>query len=202
METREVNKKWYNNLDNKGRQKLLDNTKKYRLTFRGVVNTIYNSQKQASKKRSHDAPDYSFEDLLLYCKNSRKFNILYQNWVDSKYNKKLKPSIDRIDDNVGYTMSNIFVNTWYGNISRASKSVKIGTNKFNSTRIEVVQFDKNGKKVNSFISIAEASRQTGVNASNIQNCIRGYKLDKNRPSGRINIKTAGGYIWEKLDATV
>lgn len=51
----------------------------------------------------------------------------------------------------------------------------------------VLQFDKNKKLIQNFISVSEASRLTGVNLSNISQCCEGHR------------KTAGGFIWEYQD---
>lgn len=48
---------------------------------------------------------------------------------------------------------------------------------------KVVQLDKNRKKINEFISVREAERETGVCRSNIYSCLKG------------KYKTAGGFIW-------
>lgn len=50
----------------------------------------------------------------------------------------------------------------------------------------VQQFDRKGKFINSYVSISEASRQTGVHISAISSALKGV------------ISTAGGYTWETL----
>ena len=51
-------------------------------------------------------------------------------------------------------------------------------------RCPIDQFDENGDYINTFVSIAEASRQTGIGDTSIGNCLRGRS------------KKAGGYIWK------
>ena len=51
--------------------------------------------------------------------------------------------------------------------------------------VTIYQFDKEGNYITSFPSIAQASRQTGVNATNIWQCANGYS----------SYSHAGGYKW-------
>lgn len=55
--------------------------------------------------------------------------------------------------------------------------------------VEVVQLTKSGEYINTYPSIAEASRQTGINVSTISSCC-------NR---RNHNKSAGGFLWTYLD---
>ena len=50
---------------------------------------------------------------------------------------------------------------------------------------KVIQYDLNGNIITEFISVKEASMQTGIDKSCIANCCRGIK----------NHATAGGFIW-------
>lgn len=51
--------------------------------------------------------------------------------------------------------------------------------------VPIYQFDKNGKYITSFPSIAQASRQTGITDNNIWQCANGYS----------GYSYAGGYKW-------
>ena len=66
-----------------------------------------------------------------------------------------------------------------------SKKIVIKTRKFLDTvRKPVEQYDKFGVLINSYNSITEASKITGVNSSNIGECCYGRR------------KSAGNYIWK------
>lgn len=52
--------------------------------------------------------------------------------------------------------------------------------------IEVIQLTKDGEFVNQYSSIAEASKQTGINVSTIESCVNKKRY-----------KSAGGFIWVK-----
>ena len=50
----------------------------------------------------------SKKEFLVWCNNNlEKFNQLRKNWARSGYKRKLAPSIDRIDNSVGYIVGNM-----------------------------------------------------------------------------------------------
>ena len=57
----------------------------------------------------------------------------------------------------------------------------------NKKRKEIIQFSKNGDKINEFISLTEAGRKTDINNSHISQCCLGKR------------KSAGGFIWKYKD---
>lgn len=64
-----------------------------------------------------------------------------------------------------------------------TKEELIYTNE-NKKRRKVIQYDKEGKYLNTFESLADAYRETGISDSTISSCCRN------------KLKTAGGFIWE------
>lgn len=52
------------------------------------------------------------------------------------------------------------------------------------SNVSVIQYDKMGKLIAKFKSVSEASRKTGLYASNIFACIGG------------RLKTTGGFVWK------
>ena len=54
-------------------------------------------------------------------------------------------------------------------------------------RSPINQYTKNGDYVNTYPTIAEASRQTGIGDTSIGNCLRGWS------------KSAGGYVWKFVE---
>lgn len=69
--------------------------------------------------------DYlSKEEWLYWCyekENYKKFMKIYNSWVQSDYNQKLTPSIDRIDNKIGYISSNLQWLTLSQNCKKHSK---------------------------------------------------------------------------------
>lgn len=59
------------------------------------------------------------EDMLKYNTN-KEFVNLYNNWITSKKNRKLVPTLDRIDSSKGYTVDNVKWKT----LSENSKNVR------------------------------------------------------------------------------
>lgn len=69
---------------------------------------------------------------------------------------------------------------------RIQQAIKMGE----KNRKPIAQFTKDGKFVKEYISIIEASRQTGLSHQNISNC-----LSPNQKKS----KSAGGYVWKYID---
>jgi hypothetical protein len=152
-----------------------------RRTKNGLISQIYRSQKKGSIKRGYPLPLYSKEELIEWANSQSSFNILYNNWVKSGYNKNLTPSIDRINDYKSYTFDNIQLITWEENINKAHADRINGIN--NKTSKAVLQYSLNEDFIKEYHSLAEAERQTGVFATTItQVCLNKYKQ-------------SGGYIW-------
>ena len=144
--------------------------KEHSKTKTGVINTIYRSQKSSSKKRKMPPPSYSYLFLKELLIDDMLFNFLYNRWVNSGYETLLKPSIDRLDDSLPYTLSNIQLTTWGINKNKYNTDRKQGIDKQQNKA--VVQFDICGNKINEFFSAAEANRITGVSRPVISKCCK------------------------------
>jgi len=84
--------------------------KEYRKRYRTkelLPQKIYSSQKSSSKKRGHKQPSYTLEQLKEWLYSQELFHSLYNNWEESNYDINLQPSIDRINDEIGYQFDNI-----------------------------------------------------------------------------------------------
>lgn len=158
--------------------------KTYRSTAVGVVREIYNSQKHSSKKRGHELPSYTFEELKHWCFSQPNWALLYESWVESEYDRWGKPSIDRLDDSRGYSFSNIQLMTWAENKNKSHSDRKAGRLISSNTRA-VIQLSMGNKFIAEYYSILEASRRTGINRGHIGSVC----------CGRPRYKSAGGYKW-------
>lgn len=104
-------------------------TKRYERTKKGKLMRTYRNMESRTKGmvegKSHlyqgleVLPRQSFYDWSLSCKD---FNSLYDDWVSSGFDKKLSPSIDRIDTSKGYTLDNMRWLTHSENSSIGAKS--------------------------------------------------------------------------------
>lgn len=129
----------------------------YRRTKRGLIKSIYKRQRHASSKRGHPQPSYTFDELYEWLSQDFIFNLLYDNWCNTVYEKDMIPSIDRMDDSKPYTFENIQVMTWAENDFKGRMSC----------RKSVVQLTLDGELVASYKTIKEASENTGVAKGNI-----------------------------------
>lgn len=146
------------------------NIANYRKTKKGVITTIYNSQRLNSKKRGHAPPKYTGIDLRKWMFCNPVFDEIYVKWVNSGYSKKLKPSCDRIDDYKSYTFDNIQIVTWQENNAKSHSDRRNGIN--NKASKAVIQKSMNGEFIYKFHSVHCASRVTGFLMSSIAKCCR------------------------------
>jgi len=157
----------------------------YLKTKDGVVATIYGSQKSNSKTRGHRLPEYTKQELYDWLFSQQLFHELYDEWKQSGYKKRLKPSVNRIHDKLHYCMRNIELMTWGENEDLGNSDMKLGRN--NKKSKKVMQYDLGGNYITSHYSAAQASRNTGVNRQNISACCIGKR------------KSTGGFKWSHAD---
>ncbi len=157
------------------KQSNIERNKMWKRTPIGVLHHIYRQQKKSSITRGHPPPAYTVSDLYERYLNDQSFLLLHQRWVEIGFNRYLKPSLDRIDASQPYTLGNLQLMTWRENLTKARSE---------SARTEVVMFEQDGTKVQTFDSIRAAAYATGVSAGNICACCMGMRI------------TAGGKVWK------
>ena len=134
------------------------------------------------------SPSYTKEELTDWLYSKTKFHDLFNDYVLSDYTSDKRPSIDRIDDNQGYSFGNIELTTWAVNQKRAYENIRKGNNNRHIT-IPVAQYSMTGTHIADYPSFREASRETGIDDYSIALCARGLK----------NKKHAGGYLWKIIE---
>lgn len=159
---------------------------KYRTNFIGFSTLIYHRQKNTSKRRGHNPPLYTKEELMVWLKKQDNFNLLWSNWVYSGYKTELVPSVDRLDDYKGYSLDNIQLITWEENNKKANDDEKNGIN--NKRAKPVLMFSIDNIFIKKYHSISQASRIEGINKWSIIRCCKGSK----------QYTHAGGYKWKYL----
>ncbi len=88
------------------------NNRKYYKTKKGKLMITYNNMNR--RVRGYVKPHLykglellSRESFYKFSNESVEFNSLYDNWVNSGYDRKLSPSIDRRITSKGYTLDNM-----------------------------------------------------------------------------------------------
>lgn len=95
------------------RRRASERQARYRRTKRGFIGKMYMNMMGRVKGRTKDAHIYEGLELLsrtefvVYALNDPTFNILWEDFVDSGYERKLAPTPDRVDPSLGYTIDNI-----------------------------------------------------------------------------------------------
>lgn len=157
--------------------------KERRQSKSGLFDLIYSGQLSSSKQRGHVPPDYSKEQLIVWIESQSNFSDLYTSWVNSKYNRWIKPSVDRLDESLPYSLSNIRLITWGENAEAfRRKKVKEGVGD-----CKAVNQYLDGVLINTFHSLHEAERKTGAAAGNILKCCKG------------EYETSKGFVWRYVD---
>ena len=154
---------------------------KYRRTKKGFITQTYLRQKQSSKTRGHQQPCYTKDLLWQWVKNQSSFESIWNNWVNNDYKKDLRPSIDRLRDDLPYSLDNIQLVTWGENNKKSHTNRINGVDKSRSK--SVIQLTLDGELIEKFHSSHDAMRKTKVQQSNIIQVCKG------------NRNVAGGFKW-------
>lgn len=140
----------------------------YDKTEKGVVRVIYKTQVRNSKARNMDLPSYTKEQLKVWL-YSNNFEKLYNDWVNSGFEKAIKPSVDRLDDFKPYSFDNIRLVTWKENRKKQSMDRTNGTGTSGRSCKPVVQYDSNGNILAEYHSFSFAKRVIGYD---FWNCLK------------------------------
>ena len=146
------------------------------VSLKGLINSSYYGQCSSSRHRGHTPPEYDKQEYYLWFTNQENCSTLYQAYVESNYDTKLKPSVDRKDDSKGYSFSNIRLVTWRENNSKSFQKPK---------RVE--QRYKGEMVIDTFESIQLAADSVGARYQNISACCNGRQ------------KSAKGFTWHFID---
>ena len=110
------------------------------------------------------------------------FQQLFDNWKQSGFNSKLKPSGDRLDDYKPYTFDNLRLVTWGENEQKMRDDIKNGINLKKSKGC--IQISLEGEIIAEYHSLRDAARATNSDSAGISACCKGKQFKHN------------GFIWK------
>jgi hypothetical protein len=160
-------------------------TQKRQKTLEGLVKKIYHNQRMTSGKMGRALPNYTEKELYCWMMSHNYFP-MWQTWVNSNYDKWLSPSIDRINNQLSYTLDNIQLTTWKENLKN-QKKMNISGEYIHSKSKAVDQYSMDDKYIQSHESIANASRAMLGTRGSVSN-ITGVCTGK--------LKSAYGFKWK------
>lgn len=170
--------------------------KRFTRSKQGLVKEMLAFQKSKSKKRGYAPPSYTEDELYAWAMGQPDFHELYDAWVESGFQSRFKPSCDRKNDYISYTLDNIQILTWNENNQKGYASQFQGSNTKKSHAVDML--DLTGNFLQRFSSVSEAARQFNGIPSNIIGAIRHRTSKKKNPDGSIRmitVTTAYGYKW-------
>ena len=143
----------------------------YDKTEKGVIKRIYADQRTSSVKRNHPMPSYTKDELREWLYSNR-FKELYDTWVKLGYSKGDKPSVDRLNSLLPYTIDNIKLDTWNENMNHQLQDIRNGVAN-NSSKPLIQYLDR--VEVARYISVSQAKRIMGYSMDSV---IRSGNKDK------------------------
>ena len=147
----------------------------YCKTEKGVIRVIYKTQVSNSKRRGHELPEYTKEQLFEWLYNNG-FKELYDIWKNSNFDKKLKPSCDRQDDYKNYSLDNIKLTTWDNNNKNQITDRYMGRSTSGKICKKLLQLDSNKNLIAEYVSFNSARRSMKYS---MERAIRSGRNDRN-----------------------
>ena len=147
----------------------------YCKTEKGVIRVIYKTQVSNSKRRGHELPEYTKEQLSKWLYNNG-FKELYDIWKNSNFDKKLKPSCDRQDDYKNYSFDNIKLTTWDNNNKNQITDRYMGRSTSGKICKKLLQLDSNKNLIAEYVSFSSARRSMKYS---MERAIRSGRKDRN-----------------------
>ena len=122
-----------------------------------VFKKIYLSQHTHSVSRGHPAPAYTLDQLLHWADSQPDLLRIWDAYVSSGYITDLRPSVDRVNDSLPYTLDNIQLLTWKQNRLKGAANKKAGIN--NSCNRAVKAYNLDGTLHKEYYSVSQAVRE-------------------------------------------
>lgn len=132
-----------------------------RRTPNGVITTLFICMKRRSKQRKHAPPKFTKVQLTKWLYDNG-FQKLYDDWVNSGYNRWKKPSCDRLDDSKGYSFDNIRLTTWKANKDKQTEDILLHRSTSGERCKTTQRIDASGNVLKEWVSLNAARRETGI----------------------------------------
>lgn len=153
-----------------------ESVRRYKRSLKGLSSVMMCHMTYRSKLKGFKF-NISLDEFREWLFSQTHFQKLYADWKDSNYDIQKRPSIDRVDNNRGYTFNNIQVLTWKQNNVKG----------MSERRKSVIQKDMQGNLIKEFDSLSSAAETLNLNMGNLSSCIKG------------NRKSVGGFKWSYLE---
>ncbi len=150
------------------------NARSDRKSYDGLIKEIYYQQK------SRRDVEYSLHELTEWIFNQKiKYDNIYEAYKNSNYNKWMKPSIDRLNNNLNYTLSNIQLVTWKDNHDNACKDMKNCILPTGSGYLKVSSYSMDGYFIKTYSSASEAARDNNADVTSVLRVCNGKAKQNN-----------------------
>ena len=123
--------------------------KKRDRSFEGKIKKLYSGMKDRTRKHGHKEQVLPKEEFMDWVLTETHYAGLHERWVEGEYVTELSPSIDRIENTIGYIKTNIRMCTWEENHKAMNKfkshyfvldNIKTGELKLVSGKREMIEF--------------------------------------------------------------
>lgn len=142
--------------------------KGYEKTERGFLMRLYRNMKSritgVQKTKHHLYKDKYLlpkEDFYKWAESDKVFHKLFRDYENSNYERKLAPSVDRIDPNIGYRLSNMEFVTMSENSRRGSINAHKVVKKNNKSGVVGVCFAKSMNKWHAYMHVNGKANHLG-----------------------------------------
>lgn len=99
----------------------------YVRTFGGRVRFMYKKMRERTRKSYYNLPGNlpSQQDFIDFASSSKKLKNLFRTWKRHNYLRAYAPTVDRINSNIGYEMSNLQFLSMRDNSAKSDRSGKL-----------------------------------------------------------------------------
>lgn len=163
---------------------------------RKVFRKIYERQIHHSIDRGHAPPNYALKQLIDWADQQPQLHDIWNAYVASGYQTKLRPSCDRLNNDLPYTLNNLEIVTWEENVKRAQRDKQAGTLKSGpGGQRPVIAYNKDGSFHREYVSIMEAVRDVNGRMWGIASVANGTPVKDGR-GALYTPKTYKGFTWK------